>query len=172
MFEKGKEYLAGYLKGEFNSKKLPIVLEQPFVIPLGSLKHTRKVERPLKIGGKIDRIDKLAGGKIEIIDYKTGATVLTQKQADKDLQLTFYALAASSIKESPFGKKPNKILLSLYYFNGQQKITTTRTKVQLEQAKKEIFEWRKKIEESDFGCSNHFFCQSCEYSIMCRAERD
>ena len=40
----------------------------------------------------------------------------------------------------------------------------------LDEAVKEIFEWRKKIENSDFTCSKHMFCQNCEYSLMCRAD--
>jgi len=167
MFERGKNYLLEFYKKEFNPKKIPITLEQPFVVPLNLLKN----ERRLKIGGKIDRVDKLPGGKIEIIDYKTGANIPTQKQIDHDLQLTFYTLAAMGINEEPFNKKPENIKLSLYYFDNQKKISTTRTKEQLEEAKKEILKWREEVEKSDFKCSGHFFCKNCEYSLMCRADR-
>ena len=163
MLDKGKSFLSDYYKKEFNSKLKPAVLEQSFVVPL----KTPKGEKLLKIGGKMDRVDKISGGKIEIVDYKTGANVPTQKQVDSDFQLTFYALAAASINEDPFGKGPDKIQLTLYYFDGQKKMTTTRTKEQLEEAKKEIFAWRDKIEKSDFKCSGHIFCQTCEYSLLC-----
>jgi len=166
MLDKGKKFLSGYYKKEFNSKIIPTALEQPFVVPLSLPKGTR----PLKIGGKIDRVDKLPGGKIEIIDYKTGANVPTQRQVDHDLQLTFYALAAATINEKPFGKSIDKIKLTLYYFDNQEKISTTRTKKQLEDAKKEIFIWRDKIEKSDFRCSGHMFCRTCEYALLCRAD--
>ena len=116
-------------------------------------------------------MDKLPGGKIEIIDYKTGANIPTQKEIDHNLQLTFYALAATGINEEPFNKKPENIKLSLYYFDNQKKISTTRTGKQLKEAIKEIIKWREEIEKSDFKCSGHFFCKNCEYSLMCRADR-
>lgn len=97
-------------------------------------------------------------GRVEIIDYKTGGTVPSQREVDKNLQLTFYALALQDKKD---------VILSLYYFEEQKKISTTRTKAQLEKAKQEIFEIRKQIEESDFTCSGHIFCQNCEYKAFC-----
>jgi DNA helicase-2/ATP-dependent DNA helicase PcrA len=177
MFKRGKSYLREFLKKGFNAKNLPVAVEQPFVVPLHQIPST-KHHSPLKIGGKIDRVDNLSGGKIEIIDYKTGEKIPEQRFVDKDLQLTFYALAASSINEFPFNKpagvdrKPKDIKLSLYYFKEQTKVSTVRTKEQLEEAKKEIFEWRDKIENSEFRCSGHMFCKNCEYSLMCRTESD
>ncbi len=161
-FEKGKIYLSGFLKEGFNSKVLPVVMEQPFTIPLG---------KNLRIGGRLDRVDDLGGGEIEIIDYKTGATIPTQKDVDKNLQLSFYALAATKIPTAPFGKLPEKVKLSLYYLDEQEKISTTRTAKQLEEAAAEIFRVREEIEKSDFKCSGHMFCQmGCEFSLFCKSE--
>lgn len=171
MFKKGKRYLKKYLENVFDRKNLPIMLEQPFVIPLRS--NENRNERPIKVGGKIDRIDALKGGGIEIIDYKTGEKVPVQKEVDRELQLTFYALAATRIKEGPFNKNPESVKLSLYFFKEQTKISTEKTERQLNAAIKDVFEWRKKIEGSDFKCSDHFLCQNnCEYSLMCNADRN
>ncbi|MGA3291697.1 MAG: ATP-dependent DNA helicase [Candidatus Microgenomates bacterium] len=161
-FEKGKIYLSGFLKQGFNPKVLPIALEQPFTVPIGP---------DLKIGGRLDRVDNLVDGEIEIIDYKTGATIPSQREVDKDLQLSFYALAATKIPTEPFGRTSDKIKLSLYYLDEQEKISTTRTAKQLEEAVKEIFKVRDEIEKSDFKCSGHMFCQTgCEFSLFCKAE--
>lgn len=170
-----KGYLKDYYEKEFDKKNLPVGLEKSFVVPLGSIGGKKKREH-LKIGGKIDRVDKVDDGKLEIIDYKTGANIPTQKQIDHDMQLTFYALAATSVKEPPFVKKngkttkPEEVLLSLYYFDGQKRVTTKRTKEQLDEAVDEVYEWKEKIEKSDFKCSGHYFCKDCEYSLMCNAE--
>lgn len=162
-FEKAKVYLSGFLKEGFNPKNLPVLLEEPFTIPLIA-------GRPLKVGGKIDRVDVLPDGSIEIFDYKTGATIPSQREVDNNLQLSFYALAATSIPTAPLGKSPDKVKLSLYFLDQQQKITTSRTKEQLERAKEEILKVRDEIEKSDFKCSGHMFCQNnCEYSLFCRA---
>jgi len=161
-FEKGKLYLAGFLKQGFDLKELPGVMEQPFTVPVG---------KDLKIGGRIDRVDVFKDGTIEIVDYKTGATIPTQKDVDKNLQLSFYALAATKIPTVPFGKTPDKVKLSLYFLDEQEKISTTRTAKQLEEATKEIFKVRDEIEKSDFKCSNHMFCQmGCEFSLFCKPE--
>jgi DNA helicase-2/ATP-dependent DNA helicase PcrA len=159
------QYLSEWYKKEFNKSVLPILLEQPFVLDI-----TKKGERPLKIGGVIDRVDQLEENKIEIIDYKTGATVPTQRQVNTNLQLTFYALAATQIPNYPFGKKPNEVKLSLYYFETQTKFSTTRTQAQLEEAKEEIFKMREEIEKSDFTCAKNLLCDNCEYALFCRAE--
>jgi RecB family exonuclease len=131
-------------------------MEQPFVIRLDRL----------RVGGKIDRVD-VTGDTIHIIDYKTGATALTQKQADSDLQLSIYGLAATSIPEPPFSRRPDKVKLSLMYFDTPQTVTTTRTKEQLDKARREIEDFKKQIEESDFKCSKGFLCRTCEYKLFC-----
>jgi DNA helicase-2/ATP-dependent DNA helicase PcrA len=167
-FEKGKIYLSGFLKEGFNTKSLPLLMEQQFTVPIIS---KDKKERPLRIGGKIDRMDKLPGGGVEIIDYKTGATIPTQKEVDNNLQLSFYAMAATRIPDKPFGIIPEKVKLSLYFLDQQEKLSTTRTKKQLEGAVEEIYKTRKEIEGSDFACSGGYFCQNnCEYALFCRAE--
>lgn len=163
-YKKGELYLLGFLKEGFNEIQskdhknlLPMLLEEKFTLPINPT---------LKIGGTIDRVDDLGGGRIEIIDYKTGANMPTQKEVDRDLQLSFYALAISSIKKI----KPENIKLSLYYLDNQKKITTTRTTKDLEKIKEEILKIRDEIENSDFNCNNNFFCQGkCEFSMFCRS---
>lgn len=159
-YEKGKVYLSGFLKESFRPTLLPTLMEEPFIVPLPGL----------KIGGKIDRVDVKSDGSIEIFDYKTGATIPTQKDVDKNLQLSFYALAATRIPNKPFGVTPDKVKLSLYFLDTQEKISTTRTKEQLDKAVEEILETKKEIEESNFECSNNFLCKNCEFKFLCSSE--
>ncbi len=151
-FKKGEKFLREYQKE--NTSKI-LMLEQPFMVPLS---YQNKF---LRIGGKIDRVDELPDGTIEIIDYKTGAHPMTQKEADKNLQLSIYALAANALNIG------QEIKLSLYYFEDQTKVTTTRTSDQLEAAVAEIFGVAKQIETSDFKCSGGFYCQNCEFQMLC-----
>ena len=154
-FKKGEEYLLGFLKNSYDVKTKTISLEEKFNI---------KIDDSLKIGGTIDRVDDLGQGRYEIIDYKTGANIPTQKEVDKDMQLSFYALAVSTL----YKVKPEDIKLSLYYFDTQEKITTYRTAEQLDDLKKEILEIKKEIEGSDFKCNGNYFCQQgCEFSMFC-----
>ena len=146
------------MKNGYDKKVKNIALEQKFVLPLSN---------DLKIGGTIDRIDDLGNGKIEIIDYKTGANIPSQSEVDKNLQLSFYSLAMSSIKKI----KPENIRLSLYYLDTQEKISTTRTAKDLEKVKEEILKIRDEIQNSDFKCNNNFFCQGkCEFSLFCKSD--
>ncbi|OGM27704.1 hypothetical protein A2627_04665 [Candidatus Woesebacteria bacterium RIFCSPHIGHO2_01_FULL_39_28] len=164
-FEKGKLYLSGFLKEGFSPKLLPALLEQKFTIPF-----SKENEKYLRIGGVIDRVDIYSDGSIEVIDYKTGATIPTQLDVDKNLQMTFYALASTMIREEPFNKNPGDVTLSLYFLDTQEKISTKRTKEDLKNAIDEIFEVRKEIENSDFSCSGNMLCQNCEYSLLCRTD--
>jgi DNA helicase-2/ATP-dependent DNA helicase PcrA len=159
-FQKGERYLKDYL--EINPIKiLPLRLEDSFTVPIGEL----------KIGGKIDRVDLLPDGILEIIDYKTSTKQLTAKQAAVDLQLSFYALAAHLIPYPPYHKSPDKIKLSLYYLDTQEKISVFQTQQQLIKAKEQIMDYKEQILHSDFHCSRAGICQGkCDYQILCDLE--
>jgi DNA helicase II / ATP-dependent DNA helicase PcrA len=168
--EKGQLYLSGFLKEEFNPKVLPVMLEEPFVVPL-TTNNQQLTTKSLKIGGKIDRLDEFPDGSVEIIDYKTGATIPSQKEVDKNLQLSFYALAATMIRQEHLGKNPEDVKLSLYFLDIQEKISTKRTKEDLQRAIEEIIKVRGEIEKSNFTCSGNMLCGNCEYSLFCRSEK-
>ena len=185
-FEKAKNFLTQYLKSDLHKKANPIYLEKEFTFNLSGHSGARRAmsklaaspleskkedaiaslqhdESVLKIGGKIDRIDDLGNGEVEIIDYKTGAKIPSQKEIDQNLQMTIYAIAASEILQKPI----EKIKLSFYFFGGTSKISTVRTKEQLEEAKKELLAIRDEIEKSDFQCSGHLLCENCEFKMLC-----
>ncbi len=162
-FQKAQDMLRSFYKSE-KDRPLPVLLERPFTIPLEVLG-----EAPLKIGGVMDRVDKTSGG-IEIIDYKTGARIPTQKEVDKNLQLSLYALAAVKISEPPFVGKLENIKLTLWFLDENTKISTTRSMDQIKQVVDEVFEIRREIESSNFSCSAHPFCEFCEYKNFCRRQ--
>jgi hypothetical protein len=78
-----------------------------------------------------------------------------------------YALAASEIPAVPFGKKAADITLSLYFFDTQTKISTTRSADQLAKEKITIIDIARQIEQSDFRCSGNMLCSDCEYKLFC-----
>jgi len=166
-FKKGLDYLSDYFDMHYDKKVNTILCEQPFTIPIFA---TDKIVKPLRLGGRIDRVDELKNGGIEIIDYKTGANVPTQKEIDRELQMTFYALAAVDLKEQPFNKDPKDVKLTFYYFDNQKKLSTTRTAEDLKKAKEEILSLRDEIEKSNFNCSGNFLCKNCEYKIFCNSD--
>lgn len=160
--EKARMFLENYLNDGLHREGNAILLEKSFNFWIPS-----ENVGPLKILGKIDRVDDHGDGKIEIIDYKTGANVPSQKDVDTDLQMTIYALAAC--ERGILNKSIDKVSFSFYYFETSTKMTTTRTRDQLEQAKKNLLLIRGEIEASDFSCSRNLFCENCEYKMLCGA---
>lgn len=153
----GKTILEYILKDRDSS--FPLALELPFKFSLGQL----------QIGGRIDRIDKLKNNQIEILDYKTGSNIPDQKTLSNNPQLTTYALAATMVKDQLLNKKPEEVILSLYYLEEGKKLTTTRTKEQLEKAKEWLLAKAQEIATSDFVCSKSSLCVKCEYKMLCSA---
>lgn len=152
--EKAEKFLREYLKSELHKKAKPILLEKSFNF---------RIDPTLKILGKFDRVDDLGNDQIEVIDYKTGANVPTQKDIDRDLQMSIYAIAGCEVLQKPI----EKVKLSFYYFDTGEKVTTTRTKEQLEEVKKELLKIRDEIQSSNFACSKSMICENCEFKMMC-----
>ncbi len=157
-FKKAQKFLLEYLDSELHKFHKPILIEQAFTLHL---------DPTLKILGKIDRVDDIGNGEIEIVDYKTGANMPTQKEIDLDLQMGIYALAA--VDAGILNRKIDKVRMCFYFFETGSKMVTTRKTDDLEAIKKQIFEMRDTIEHSDFACSKGMLCQNCEYKILCNS---
>ncbi len=149
-FEHGKKLLKEYYKKNIDSNIKPEALEKWFNLRIGGI----------KFNGRIDRIDSLAGGKVEIIDYKTGSAK-NQKDVDKNDQLSFYALGATEF----LGLKPEK--LSLYFLETNEKFTTKRTPKQLAEVKNKIVETIKEISKGEFKATPGRHCEYCPYNEIC-----
>lgn len=157
--EKAKKIIKNYLKNNFDKDNLPIALEKSFTFNL----------KDIKVRGRIDRIDLLKNGDIEIIDYKTGGKIPLEKELDENIQLTFYALAAKKMKNELISSGTGKILLSLVYLDENKKFTTIRTNSELENAKEMLLSKALEISTSEFLCSKNIYCKNCEYKMLCQA---
>ncbi|MBV9183145.1 MAG: PD-(D/E)XK nuclease family protein, partial [Acidobacteria bacterium] len=110
--------------------------------------------------GRIDRIDRLAGNRIVITDYKTGRPK-SQKDADESLQLSLYALAAR--------EKWGYITERLVFHNleGNSQVTSIRTTSQLEEAKLQVTAVADKIKAGEFQPKPGYHCAACAYRLLC-----
>jgi len=121
----------------------------------------------VRIGGSIDRIDRLPSGGVEILDYKTGKPG-TQKTVDESLQLSIYALAC---RDTLGLGTPERV--TLYYTEAATRMSTTRTDDQLDAAREELLALAVQVRSGDFRATpSPRTCGWCDYRAICpsRAE--
>ena len=165
MFELGEKIIKNYYKNFFSPKNIPLSLELPFSFYLN---RDGNKNLPIKILGKMDRIDKIDRRKIEIIDYKTGNSETLSKKS-YELQLGIYALAATCVDNEFLKRNPQDIKVSLFYLEEGKKRSEDITAERIEKVKQLILEKVAEIETSDFKCSGSILCQNCEYKMLCNA---
>lgn len=107
----------------------------------------------------------LPGTEVELIDYKTGRPK-TQKDADKSLQLSVYALAA----KQALGLRP--VRLTFYNLSNNETVSSIRTVKDLEDVVGEIRLVAEAIREQRFEPTPGFACRFCDYVPICPAQEE
>lgn len=154
MYEKdGREQLSRLLQSEL-AKPLGKVLktEEWFRVEVGGALVT----------GRMDRMDGLQGNRVAIVDYKTG-NPLDQKDADDNLQLSIYAMAARRT-----GREPAKLVL--INLQDTSAVTTDRSVEADAEAENTVIEVAEKIAAGEFDAKPNFFCDRCGYYSICPAQ--
>lgn len=115
------------------------------------------------IVGKIDRVDKLPTGELEIIDYKTNKKLPNESDFKFDLQLPLYQWAAETIWNDT-----DKVKLTLHFLRHNKKLSPQNIKNR-KSLQKYILDTIKLIRESDFSPTPSKLCGWCEYLDRCEA---
>ena len=149
--------LDNFWDGELSSASEAIAEELDFELVIDPGDGTPAV----KVYGGIDRIDRLPGGGIEIIDYKTGK-ISSQKGVDENLQLTIYALAC---RDALGLGTPERV--TLYFTESATRLSTVRTDEQLDQARAEILARVRPIRAGEFTANPGRACEWCDYRALC-----
>jgi len=115
--------------------------------------------------GRIDQINPCDGSRgskpaVELVDYKTGRP-RSQKDADKSLQLSVYALAA----RRELNMDPAR--LTFYNLTNNEAVSTVRTDKDIERAVVEIDDVAGCIRQKLFDPSPGFVCKRCEFVPVC-----
>ena len=126
--------------------------EQEFKIAVGEA----------KIVGRIDRVDRVAAEHVAIVDYKTGKP-RSQEDADESLQLSIYALAA----RERWGYHSDRLMF--YNLEDNTVVVTTRSGLQLQEARTKVEDAAVKIAAGQFEAKPGFQCNFCAYRNLCPA---
>jgi len=152
--KKGEVQLSNYYDRYEEFPTTPLLVEKTFVFLLDDI----------RISGKIDRVDKAGGNKINIIDYKTGKGK-SQSEVDKDLQLSIYAAAAEEVFP---GKEVVDFIF--YFLKTNEVVKTGRSDKQIEETKEEIKSVANRILNKDFDLIKGDHCKRrCQYMWICPA---
>jgi DNA helicase-2/ATP-dependent DNA helicase PcrA len=116
--------------------------------------------------GKIDRVDKLSDGKLEIIDYKTGR-MPDEKELKKSLQLSIYAMAASD--EGLYNHPIDKVALTFYYLQDMNKVTMNRTTEELMEVRTKIKSSIEEMKKGEYKPKVGIWCDFCPFKMICEA---
>lgn len=144
-----------------NPKDFTIIdLESRFALEIGDEKRGKHI-----LSGVIDRIDKTPEG-YEIIDYKTTRKMPSQEKVDHDLQLSIYLKAF--LNRYPKEKEHiDTITVSLYYLKHGVKLSSKRTKEDIEALDDIILSVVEDIEAAHFEPILSPLCDWCGYQKIC-----
>ena len=130
-----------------------IAQEKRFELPL---------ENNVVLTGRMDQVNRIAPGAVEIVDYKTGKP-RDEKKARKDAQLSAYALAAREAFDW------NPVRLTFYNLQNNQAVSAARDDKALGKLREEIQEAAADIRAGRFPPKLGYWCRSCEYESLCPA---
>jgi putative RecB family exonuclease len=119
----------------------------------------------ITVSGRVDRLDRIAGRRARIVDYKTGSP-RSQEDADDSLQLSIYALAA----ERAWDLDPEEIVF--YNLQTNAGVVTTRNPEALDEAMEEIRKAAEGIATENFRPKPGFHCRWCPYRSLCPATEE
>ncbi|QQG52466.1 MAG: UvrD-helicase domain-containing protein [Candidatus Falkowbacteria bacterium] len=112
------------------------------------------------IKGTMDRVDRLADGSLEIIDYKTGKSKTKLEFKDKR-QLILYKI----FLEEFLGEKVSQ--LSYYYLESGEKFSFNATEKEIEKLKSGVLEEIAAIKNRNFAPKPSPMCEFCDFRTIC-----
>lgn len=158
-YQKGKKCLIDYYEEyrPFNRTKI-VKLEESLYFCL------RRGEEEFHFSGILDRLDwDDKARRFEIHDYKTSGSLMSQEEADKDLQLALYQIALT--EKWPEAEK-SKLVWHYLLFNKQ--VESSRTREQLIQVQEKVIDRIRAIETcQDFAPNKSVLCDWCGYQDIC-----
>ncbi len=155
-YKKGKDILKTFYASHDGNWTMPISLESWFKVKIGDY----------FVHGRIDRVDQLEDGTLEIIDYKTGKSKEKLVGDDKD-QLLIYQIAAETLPEYKNVGATSK--LTFYYLNDEVKTSFVGNDKDLQRVRDKITKTIDGIYAKDFKATpNKIICGRCDFRDICK----
>jgi DNA helicase-2/ATP-dependent DNA helicase PcrA len=151
--DRAREAMRLYWERERDAEGAPVWLERKFDIRIGA--H--------RVRGRVDRVDRLADGSYELIDYKTGLRK-SEAELENDLQLALYRLAAREAWEIEAATG------SYYYVLDADKVAAPIRSDDAERVERTVLEVGEGVLGQDFEPRpSPTTCSWCDYRLICPA---
>ena len=131
--DRAREAMRLYWEREDEAEGEPLWLERKFDIQIG----------PHRVRGRVDRVDRLADGSHELIDYKTGERK-SEAALENDLQLALYRVAAREAWDLEAGSR------SYYYVLDAEKVAAPVRPDDAERVERTVLEVGEGVLGQDF----------------------
>jgi DNA helicase-2/ATP-dependent DNA helicase PcrA len=155
-YETGKDILKTFYETQKDHWTVPVALERSFKIRVGDY----------LLKGRIDRVDQLPDGTLEILDYKTGQPKEKVEGEDKD-QLVIYQIAVSQLPDFKNIGAPGR--LTYYYLTDNSTVEFLGSEKDVAKISEKLSAAIEKICRGDFAATpGSHVCKSCEFHDICQ----
>ncbi|MGA7397670.1 MAG: ATP-dependent DNA helicase [Solirubrobacterales bacterium] len=145
--------MKNYWESESKSDNEPVWLERQFEFKIG----------PHYMRGRVDRVDRTGDGGYEVIDYKTGQKVNTERLGG-DIQLAIYRIGAAEAWDLEVGSG------SYYYVLDGEKVEIAAGEGEVERIERTVLGVGEGILSQDFEPRpSPGVCGWCDYRLVCPA---
>src|SRR5262249_8700509 len=114
--------------------------------------------------GKLDRLDRLPGGELEIIDYKSGRQSVTEEEVRGSLAMAVYQLIVARLYPS------TRVLATLLCLPTGARATVQRSATELDELEREFETIAERIlAETSYAAAPGPHCARCAFRRICPA---
>lgn len=131
------------------------------VVPLAREQWVSTRVADAELFGKVDRIDRGAGGGIELVDYKTGRHQLDPAELPEDPAAQIYLLAG----EATFGLEVERI--RVIYLQSGDEVRWSPEREDVEAIRRSIAGRIEQIRTASFTATPGGHCRFCPFALRC-----
>ncbi len=129
-------------------------------------KMLRQDRGPYTLMGKVDRLDRLPDGSLEVVDYKSGRSTLTEAEVRESVGLMCY----EQLARAAYPGVPVRVTLQALRIN--RKVSVLRTDAESAEAGTFLDELAARImADTTFGPRPVEGCPNCDYRRICPVYR-